>query len=243
MLNLDQTVAAIARENPNAVRTFERLHIDFCCGGGRTLREACARANVSLAQLADAIADDTRAELEAPTPAGLGPLIDYILTTHHEFTRAELRRLEALSRKVAVVHGAAHPELTEVARLVVALRDDLLPHMDKEERVLFPFLRALEIETSAGRPPPPAPFGPVANPVRMMNYEHQEVAAILASLTIATRSYALPADACESYRALFDGLKGFEIDLHRHMHLETNVLFPRALSAESGEHPSTVAAP
>jgi regulator of cell morphogenesis and NO signaling len=156
-------------------------------------------------------------------------LIDHILSTHHQFTREELARLGELGATVRGLHGERHPELILVEQVLSRLAADLLPHMQKEETILFPFIQALEEGTQP-------PFGPpsVAMPVTVMNIEHERAGALLAELRCVTSGYNLPEDACVSYRALYEGLQNFEADLEQHIHLETNVLFPKALELERG---------
>lgn len=154
-------------------------------------------------------------------------LIDHILKTHHKYTRDELARLEELIAAVRSLHEERHPELILIDSLVARLRADLLPHMQKEEMILFPFIQALEEGTQP-------PFGPpsVAMPIRIMNVEHEQVGGLLAELRCATSGYNVPEDACVSYRAMLDGLQNLEADLEQHIHIESNILFPKALELE-----------
>ena len=231
----DKTIREYAVGTPNATRVFEKLKIDYCCGGGRSLGDACAAAGVGVEEVerlleqAHSFAGDTPAGLPSGT---LSELIDYILEKHHTFTRDEMERITALADKVASRHGGNHPELHGVRTLFLKLCDDLRPHMFKEEMVLFPYVRQLEQAAAAGRPAPFAPFGTVGNPVRMMMFEHDTAGDILRELRAAACDYAAPDDACISYRTLYEALEGFEKDLHRHIHLENNVLFPRAVELE-----------
>ena len=227
------TVREIALRRPGAARIFEALRIDYCCGGGQSLAEACEKAGVTLSEV---VARLERAPKE-PTSSSwddrtMSELIDHILSTHHEHDRRELDRLRALSTKVAAVHGAGHPELARVRSLVLALAQDLEPHMMKEEQVLFPYVRELDASLRGKGPRPEAFFGTVANPIAMMNQEHEQVGALLRDLRATTSDYALPADACPSYTALYRALEEFERELHTHIHLENNVLFPRAVLSE-----------
>ena len=238
-LNTTKTVREVALEVPNATRVFEKLRIDYCCGGGRSLADACAAAGVEVGEVERLI--QAAAGEQADAPAGLtsGPLselIDYILEKHHTFTRDEMERITALAEKVASKHGRNHPELQGVRSLFLKLCDDLRPHMFKEEMILFPYVKQLEAAAALGRPAPYAPFGTVGNPVRMMMFEHDTAGDILRELRAATLDYAAPADACISYRTLYEALEGFEKDLHQHIHLENNVLFPRAVELEAAAH-------
>jgi regulator of cell morphogenesis and NO signaling len=231
-----KTVGEIAAETPNATREFEKLGIDYCCGGSRTLGEVCAEAKISV--------DEVLARLEkstAVTAPGdgkdwrnlpLADLIEHITSTHHVFVREECPRIDALAAKVVGVHGKNHPELLQVQAVFSALAEELRVHLMKEEQVLFPFIFRLEESFVAGEPAPPAMFGPVVNPVRMMMQEHDGAGEALRALRSATSDYKTPADACISYRTLYQALQGFEADLHQHIHLENNILFPRAIAME-----------
>lgn len=220
---LAEKVGDIAARSPHCTRVLERAGIDYCCGGRQTLAQACAAAGVTPADLVAALEESVPMEGPDFRTMPLDALIDHLLETHHVFTRAALARLDGLSTKVAGVHGERHPELVEVRRLFEALRDDLTAHLLKEENILFPFVRA----TLEGRP-----AGPIANvegPVHVMNREHEETGEVLRALRRLTGDYTPPADGCGSYRALYAGLAELESDLHQHIHLESNILFPRAL--------------
>ncbi|HZT57770.1 MAG TPA: iron-sulfur cluster repair di-iron protein [Pyrinomonadaceae bacterium] len=231
----DKTVREYAVETPNATRVFEKLKIDYCCGGGRSLGDACAAAGVGVEEVARLL--EQAHTFTGETPEGLrsgtlAELIDYILDKHHAFTRDELDRLSALAEKVASKHGANHPELTRVRALFAQLCDDLRPHMFKEEMILFPYVKQMEQAAANGRPMPYAPFGTVGNPVRVMMSEHDTAGDILRELRATTADYTAPADACVSYQTLYRALEELEKDLHQHIHLENNILFPRAVELE-----------
>ncbi|HZB47235.1 MAG TPA: iron-sulfur cluster repair di-iron protein [Pyrinomonadaceae bacterium] len=233
----EKTVREYAVETPNAARVFEKLKIDYCCGGGRPLGEAARLAGVPLDEVERLLeqAGDASGEAPAGAPSGtLTELIDYILDKHHTFTRDEMERIDALAEKVASKHGGNHPELASVRSLFRRLCDDLRPHMLKEENILFPYVKQLEQAAADGRPRPRAPFGTVGNPVRMMMFEHDTAGDLLREIRAAAGDYRLPEDACMSFRALYEALEGFEKDLHQHIHLENNVLFPRAIELEEG---------
>jgi regulator of cell morphogenesis and NO signaling len=231
-----KTVGEIAAETPNATREFEKLGIDYCCGGSRTLGEVCAEAKISveevLARLEKSSAVTTPGEGKDWQNQPLADLIAYITSTHHVFVREECPRIDALAGKVVAVHGKNHPELLQVQAVFSALGEELRVHLMKEEQVLFPYIVRLEESFVAGEPAPPAMFGPVVNPVRMMLQEHDSAGDALRSLRSITNDYSVPADACISYRTLYQALQGFEADLHQHIHLENNILFPRAIAME-----------
>ena len=231
----EKTVREYATETPNATRVFEKLKIDYCCGGGRPLGEACAAAGVEVGEVARLL--EQAASIPAETPPGvqsgtLAELIDHILDKHHTFTKEEMERITALAAKVTSKHGGNHPELSGVLTLFLRLCDDLRPHMFKEEMILFPYVKQAERAAAEGRPMPFAPFGTVGNPIRMMMTEHDTAGDILRELRAATSDYTPPADGCISYQTLYRALEEFEKDLHQHIHLENNVLFPRAVELE-----------
>jgi regulator of cell morphogenesis and NO signaling len=224
------TLGDLVSEAPGRAAVFDRLGIDYCCHGQRSLEDACAQAGLD--------PDAVRSELDAVSGAGSAgsaawhptepaALATYIEATHHAYLHAELPEVDALAAKVLSVHRDRHPELADVRRLVAELRAELEPHLLKEERVLFPAIRAL---VDGARE---FPFGTVRNPIAAMATEHDRAGELLAALRSATRGYAVPDDGCASYRALYERLAVAEADTHRHIHLENNVLFPAAIAVEA----------
>lgn len=236
MINSDTTVREIAVQLPQSTRLFEQLNIDYCCGGNRPLGDACDSAGVKFDNVIEMLG-----ALGQPATSGtvdfqkvpLTDLIDYIIETHHIFTRSEMARIEALSAKVINAHSANHPELFKVGHLFQRLCADLKPHMFKEEQVLFPYIAKMEQAENQGQPFPFAPFGTVRNPVRMMSMEHDTAGEILSELRFVTADYQVPPDGCISYQTLYQALEAFEKDLHQHIHLENNILFPKAIELEN----------
>ena len=231
-----KTVGDIAAEMPSATREFEKLGIDYCCGGTRTLGEACSEANVPIDEVLARLEEGAAAQSDADKDWQkqlLADLIAHITATHHVFVREESPRIEALTAKVVGVHGTNHPELLQVQQIFAALAEELRVHLMKEEQMLFPYIPLMEESALAGEPAPPAMFGTVANPVRMMMQEHDGAGEALRALRSVTSDYEAPQDACISYRTLYAALKDFEADLHQHIHLENNVLFPRAVAMEA----------
>ena len=241
LTNTSKTVRDLAVEIPGATRVFEGLKIDYCCGGARTLEAACEIAGVETKdvwQLLEA-ADHSQAGSEETVDfqlASLAEFIKYILDKHHVFTKNELVRLDALIEKVCSVHGQNHPELLRVKALFETVCEELGPHMFKEENVLFPYIIKLEEAALQKKTSPAPPFGTVKNPVRMMMLEHETVGELLRELRDATSQYSVPADGCMSYRTLYQALGEFEQDLHQHIHLENNILFPRAVEVEDAAY-------
>lgn len=236
MFETTKTVREYALEIPAATRIFEKLGIDYCCGGGKSLAEACAKAGVEVDEVlgsleTNARSDETFAD-EAWYTRSQAELITHIVEKHHAFTREELERLEALLAKVSGVHGQNHPELFHIQDHFEKLRGELEPHMLKEESVLFPYIVRMEEAAVANHPLPAPPFGTLRNPVRVMMAEHDAAGYILQRIREASSNYTVPADGCISYKTLYSALTALEGDLHQHIHLENNILFPRAAELE-----------
>lgn len=231
-------VRDVVLELPQSTRLFEKFKIDYCCGGDQPLPAACASAGVEFQNLSQMI-DQVRQTPEAGngTPdlqkATATELIGYILDKHHVFTKDEMARLEPLADKVDGAHGANHSELLALRDLMRQLFEDLRPHMLKEEQILFPFIIALEQAREQNRSVPFAPFGTVNNPIRMMLAEHDTAGEILCELRKLSANYQVPADACVSFKTFYEALEAFEQDLHLHIHLENNLLFPKAVALEA----------
>jgi regulator of cell morphogenesis and NO signaling len=221
-----RTVAEIALAEPVATRVFEDFGIDYCCGGKAPFIDACRRANADPQKVIELVESEIGRGNSLPSEdfETLTALIDHIEATHHVFTRSEIEHLTPLMAKVLRVHGDAHPELGELARLVGALFAELMPHLTKEENVLFPYIRSIARGMPSG-----SCFGSVANPVRAMMNEHDNAGEMLRKMREVTLGYTLPVGACGSYMALYARLEALEKDLHRHIHLENNLLFPRAI--------------
>jgi regulator of cell morphogenesis and NO signaling len=229
------TVGQLATELPNSIRVFETWKIDYCCGGRTLLPAACAAVGKSvdefIAELerTAAVPDTASRNWSADTLASMST---NIVSMYHEYTREELQTLAPVANKVLSVHGERRPELADVVTLVRELTSDLLPHMLKEEQVLFPYVGQLEGAAAAGSPAPTPFFGTVKNPVRMMMLEHDRVGELLASLRAVTSDYMPPESACFSYRELYRRLAELELRTHEHVHIENNIYFPRAVALE-----------
>jgi len=229
-----QTLADLVGERPARAGVLDRLGLDYCCHGQRSLAEACTSAGLDVAaveQALDAVAVGEREPWEQMSPLELAA---HIVATHHSFLRDEMPAVILLADKVRSVHGDRHPELAVVGRLVAELWADLEPHLDKEEHVLFP---AIDHIAAGDRD---MPFGTVANPIRVMMAEHDQAGDLLARLREVTAGFLVPDDACGSYRSLYDRLSALELDTHVHIHKENNVLFPAVIDLEhhsGGEGP------
>jgi regulator of cell morphogenesis and NO signaling len=234
MLSLNKTVRDVALEMPEATRVFEKLKIDYCCGGDKPLGEACATAGVEVADLERMLGEAVQTEAQGNGSldfqrSTLSELIEHILDKHHVYTKEEMARLGALIERVLAAHGENHPELKGISGFFQQLCTDLKPHMFKEEQVLFPYIIEMERCAVQSRPAPFAPFGTVNNPIRMMMMEHDTAGDLLRELRALSSNYTVPPDGCISYQTLYQALEAFEQDLHQHIHLENNILFPRAI--------------
>lgn len=233
----DATVSEIAASSLAAVRVFERLGIDYCCGGKRPLADVCRETGRDL----PSVLSDLKSAMSATqgpardwATAPLRELIGHIVGTHHEYLKRELAPIGARLDKVYRVYNERYgPTLTGLPEVFNALRSELEMHMRKEEMVLFPVIASYESAAVAGSPLPGKPFGTVSNPIRMMEAEHDSAGTALADIRTITANYAIPEYACVTYRSLMAGLQELEQDLHMHIHLENNILFPRAIAMEN----------
>lgn len=233
-LTTDRTVRELALEIPAATRVFEKMGIDYCCGGQKSLADACKIAGVKFEDVQLELTTATSAEVKEPNfkSTTLEELVKHIVGKHHSFTRLEIARLNALLEKVCTAHAENHPELLEINVRFRELGADLETHMTKEERVLFPYVIRMEAAAKQLVPLSRPPFGTVANPVRMMMLEHDRAGELLKQIRRLSSDYLVPADGCLSYQILYSAVEALEKDLHQHIHLENNLLFPRAIEME-----------
>lgn len=220
---IERTVGELVAERPARSRIFETHGIDFCCQGGRTLADACERKRVAVEVVLGALAAEAVGptdNLANPAQLPVDELCVYIVEMHHGYLRRELPRLRTMAQRVADVHGGHTPSLLEVAAVFIAMADELASHVLKEEQILFPAIAAM----CCGESPPM----PLDGPIACMLHEHDDAGQTLARLRELTNGFQAPAEACNTYRALFAGLLELEDDLHRHIHLENSVVFPQA---------------
>jgi regulator of cell morphogenesis and NO signaling len=238
-LSTAKSVRKLALEFPGAARIFERLGIDYCCRGSKSLEEACASRNLSAGQVLEPMASAEAVAAANPKDRNwqsdsLTRLVAHINAKHHKYTREQIARLDPVLDKVCSVHGENHPELLHIRARFRGLAQELSTHMMKEEMVLFPYIVRMEQAVVQREPVLPPPFGTVQNPVRVMIHEHDSAGEALRTMRQASAGYTPPSDACASYQMLYKALADFETDLHQHIHLENNILFPRAIEMERG---------
>jgi len=236
-----QTVGEIAAANPWSIRVFETLGIDYCCGGKRSLTDACSRVGMDPAQVVDLLADTERAASVKNTTRWddqpLRRLTAHIIEAHHGYVRREIPRLEAMGAKLTAKHGSRKPEVALISELFSAMAQELKTHMMKEEQILFPFIEEMEVAIERDRPLPTSCFLSVERPIANMVADHDDAGAILTRIRDLSSGYIAPEDGCFTFRAFYQGLAEFERDLHEHIHLENNILFPRAVAMEAAAVP------
>lgn len=226
----------IALSSPGAREVLEQAGVDYCCGGGKSLHDACLTAGVSAEEILERLRENSKKvnpEAANWVSAPLSDLTRHIRDEHHQYVRAAISRIEPLLDKVNGKHGPAHPELGAIQGLFGQVGREMLMHMQKEEYVLFPYIEAMERAANGSGSLEKPFFQTVRNPIQTMMKEHDAAGDLVRQIREASAGYAPPAGACTSFKALYDELKRFEADLHQHVHLENNILFPRAAEAEA----------
>lgn len=228
------TLGSIVAADYRAAAVLEQFGLDFCCGGKRTLEEACAQHRLSVPDIDAALSRLTGAPADVPDASwSADELTRVIVRRHHAYVRAQIPVIGAHLAKLVSVHGGRHPELRSIAGHFEQVADELQMHMVKEEEILFPYIRALAAAEEQEAVAPPNMFGTVMNPIRMMEAEHQSAGNELEAVRALTSNFAVPADGCATYRVCFQELEAFDRDLRMHIHLENNILFPKAMALEA----------
>ena len=231
----ERTIGELVAEAPLRANVFEKRQIDYCYNGRRTLEQVCAEKGIPVEELLAELEAQTRKEGAIDWQSqNLSELVGHIVQRHHEYLRSTLPSIALKMDRVVTVHGTAHPFLAEVQSVFEGLLDELTSHMAKEEMVLFPHIVAMETALRNNAPAPTAPGGTVRNPIRMMEHEHDDAGRALSRIRELTSGHEPPEGACNTFRALYAQLAELESDLHTHIHLENNILFPRAAKLEDG---------
>jgi regulator of cell morphogenesis and NO signaling len=234
VITQEKTVGEVVAQVPGAARVFEKYQIDYCCGGKHPVGSACRERGIALQTLAQELEHVATPKNERDVidwnTASLRDLIGHILLRHHAYLRSEFPRIGDLFAKVVSAHSERQPVLFLVRDIFKVLRDELESHMMKEELILFPAIGKLEAASVAGVR---APMCSIEQPIARMEHEHEMAGRAIAEMRHLTGDYAIPQEACNAYRALFAALMKLETDLHRHIHLENNILFPRAAQLQS----------
>lgn len=232
----DTRVKEIAVANPGAKRVLEDAGVDYCCGGEKPLDDACMKAGVSAEEILKRLQENSKQVGSEDTnwsTAALCELTQHILAKHHKYVRDAVPRMTGLLAKVKAKHGQNHPELAAIEERFFDLGQEMYSHMQKEEQILFPYIERVERERREKRKPERPFFGTVRNPIHMMMQEHDSAGELLSEMHKLSGGYQAPKEACESYRELYRSLAEFEADMHTHVHLENNILFPRAVEMEA----------
>ncbi|HVZ57558.1 MAG TPA: iron-sulfur cluster repair di-iron protein [Chitinophagaceae bacterium] len=231
----DPTLGELAAADFRKAQVFKRYGLDFCCGGKKTLHQACTEKKISESEVirelheVDQLSSQESLHYNEWDPAFLA---DFIVNNHHAYVKKSVVPLNELATKVARVHGQEHPETRAIAELVGRVTSELSSHMVKEEQVLFPYIKQLTRRAEAGEPAGTVLFGSVQNPVQVMEDEHEQVGRDMARMKELSGGFAIPEGACASFTLLYKWLSEFEEDLTRHVHLENNILFPKAIELE-----------
>ena len=225
-----KTLAQIVTNNYKAASIFEKHHLDFCCKGKRTLEQACSESDIKIEEVIEQLekAGDTNDLKTNYNELSLAQLSEHIVSTHHNYVKNEMPALLGYLQKVASKHGDRHPEMNKVFQIFGAVKEEMEFHMQKEEMVLFPRIKDIENQIQEGKKVVVS-SSYLQSPINMMEEEHDHAGSMLAEIRNLTNNYNPPADACTTYQLSFASLQAFELDLHRHVHLENNILFPKAL--------------
>jgi len=229
-------VKDIALSNPAARQMLEEAGVDYCCGGGKSLHEACLHIDVPTEDILKRLRENSKDISPDEANWASAPLVDltrHIRDRHHRYVREAIARVQPLLDKVEAKHGKSHSEIADIRRLFTEVGREMIMHMQKEEQILFPYIDALEKATSAHSSVEPPFFQTVRNPIHAMMKEHDAAGELVKQIRKASSEYTAPAGACTSYKALYEVLREFEADLHQHVHLENNILFPRAVELET----------
>jgi regulator of cell morphogenesis and NO signaling len=235
----DETLGEIATKDLRKAQVFKKYGLDFCCGGKKTVKEACAEKGLDVTKVEQELQNADKTSFTArPLPYNdwsLDFLADYIVNTHHSYVKKTVPDLSTYAAKVARVHGDHHPELLEINSLAQMVCEELTSHMVKEERVLFPAIKKLVASKNSGSSLDTASANLIKSAVSTMEEEHETVGNALEKIRQLSSDYTLPSDACASYSFLYKTLEEFEDDLHTHVHLENNILFPKSLKMEKNK--------
>jgi regulator of cell morphogenesis and NO signaling len=227
------TIKEIVTHDFRTAAVFEKYSLDFCCGGGKTIDQACKEKEIDASRVFDELLGHAPSSVPSPfSQMDMSDLISHIVGTHHAYVRGAIPALLTHTQKVATVHGGRHPEVIEIARRFKAVAGELQAHMMKEEQILFPYIRSLDQAEKQGTSPVRPPFGSARNPIAMMEAEHQSAGSEMYEIRSLSNAYTPPADACTTFKVSYLELQQFELDLHTHVHLENNILFPQAIALE-----------
>jgi regulator of cell morphogenesis and NO signaling len=236
----ETTVAELVAENYRTAEVFKKYGIDFCCGGKKKIEQVCADRHIDVEQLENDLKAVQNLSVDTEPHFTEWPLVllaDYIIAVHHKYVNNNLGLITEFAEKVARVHGEHNPENIEILKLWKQVVSELTMHMKKEELVLFPYIKNIErYSTREIKEFPPSHFGTVNNPIRMMEQEHELAGSLMKRIEELSHQFTPPSHACNTYKVLYAKLREFQEDLFKHIHLENNILFPRAAAMEARLH-------
>lgn len=232
----NQTIGQLVAKDYRTAQVFRSFKLDFCCGGNKTIKEACDNKGIDYQKVEQALRQlkETEADSEQHNYNQWSPdfLVDYIINNHHHYSRNKLPEIHQYAKKVAAVHGRTYSQLKELYSVFASLHEEMIDHLDKEETILFPYIKQMTEARKKGQQLDTPDFGEAADPIAMMKEEHDEAGDAMRKIRELTEDFTPPEDACTTFRVLFENLEAFEKDLHKHVHLENNILFPKALELE-----------
>jgi regulator of cell morphogenesis and NO signaling len=231
----EEKIGDVVAKNFRAAQVFEKFGLDFCCGGKKPIKQACEDKGINSEELINelnSLAEQDVHPEENYAAMPLDSLIDQIISRHHSYVVKNLPVIYSRIRKVAEVHGKNHTETLKIAELFTQVKEDLETHLQKEEKMLFPYIKYMVSSQRNGNAIHYPPFGTVANPVNVMEAEHESAGKVLEEIRKLSNGFNPPEDACETFKILYKELEEFEQDLHKHIHLENNILHPRAIELE-----------
>ena len=227
------TLAQIVNNNHQAASVFEKYHLDFCCKGKRSLEQACLEQELPVAEvhkeLEEIFAKKGKNAVIDFDKMSMTQLSDYVVQTHHAYVKNEMPQIDAYLQRVSAKHGDSHPELHKIFQTFTAVKEEMEGHMKKEELILFPRIKELEKLANNETANMQLNIGYLQSPITVMEQEHDHAGNLLNDIRILSSNYTTPENACTTYRLCFAALKAFELDLHQHVHLENNILFPKAI--------------
>ena len=224
----EKTIADIVTADIRTASIFKRHGIDFCCGGGKILSDVCKEKKIRVSKITNDIEklNSTKNEKNY-NKMSVNALIKHIIETHHKYVKEKIPTIKDFAKKVSKVHGKNYPETNLIYHLFLRLSDELLDHMNKEEEILFPKIKILIDKTYSKSVF--FSYGTILNPIKMMEMEHESAKKVLKEIEELSNKYTPPLSACNTYRALYNSLEEFQDDLHIHIHLENNILFPKVM--------------
>ncbi len=234
LIQKENTIGEVVVGNFHTAKIFENYGLDFCCGGKKSIEDACRDKGLDSAIVLEDLekVNQSNATLTRFNSWDVDFLAEYIVNNHHTYVVSAITTIEHHLHKVLSAHGEKHPELAGIESIFTELKNELLDHLVKEEKMLFPYIKKMNFALKNTLELPIPPFGTVENPIKVMELEHDNAGKLIKSINSLSNGYQPPKDACATFSVLYNELKEFEEDLHVHIHLENNILYPKAKELE-----------